>query len=101
MDGWCDDPTHADYNRPVKLPHPASCESLWRDDDLYDIVIVIGHNDDPVVPGEGSAIFVHVANENYLPTEGCVALRLEDLRAVLTACGPNSWLRINPEKTPM
>src|SRR5262245_47378271 len=46
-DGWCDDPAHPAYNRPIKLPHPARHERMWRDDALYDLVLVIGHNDDP------------------------------------------------------
>ncbi len=60
-DGWCDDPADADYNRPVRLPHPARCEALWRADALYDLLAVLGWNDAPVEPGRGSAIFLHVA----------------------------------------
>jgi L,D-peptidoglycan transpeptidase YkuD (ErfK/YbiS/YcfS/YnhG family) len=88
-DGWCDDPGHADYNRPVRLPHPARHEELWRSDGLYDIVGVLGWNDgvggEPIVPGRGSAIFLHLARPDYAPTEGCVALAERDLRAVLAA----------------
>jgi L,D-peptidoglycan transpeptidase YkuD (ErfK/YbiS/YcfS/YnhG family) len=93
-DGWCDDPRHADYNRPVALPHPASCERMWREDGLYDVVVVLGHNDDPPVPGLGSAIFLHVADPAGRPTEGCVALALPDLLAVLAACGPGDTLTV-------
>ena len=60
-DGWCDDPAHPAYNRPVRLPINASAEALWRDDAVYDIIGVLGWNDDPVQPGRGSAIFLHVA----------------------------------------
>ncbi len=84
-DGWCDDPRHADYNRPVTLPHAASCERLWREDALYDIVVILGHNDNPVVADAGSAIFLHIARDDYGPTEGCVALAENDLREVLAA----------------
>jgi L,D-peptidoglycan transpeptidase YkuD (ErfK/YbiS/YcfS/YnhG family) len=84
-DGWCDDPAHPDYNRPVRLPHPASCEALWRRDSLYDIIGVLGWNDAPVERGRGSAIFLHVARPDYAPTLGCVALAADDLRAVLAA----------------
>ncbi|MFM2043824.1 MAG: hypothetical protein RLY86_2400, partial [Pseudomonadota bacterium] len=59
-DGWCDDPAHPDYNRPVKRPFPASHEEMWRDDGVYDVVVVLGHNDDPPVAGMGSAVFLHV-----------------------------------------
>lgn len=82
-DGWCDDPTHRDYNRQVTLPHPARHETLWRDDHLYDIVGVLGHNDAPPVPGLGSAIFLHLQSPDGRPTEGCIALTEPDLRRVL------------------
>ena len=96
-DGWCDDPRDPAYNRPVSLPYPASTEALWRDDGAYDIVVVLGHNDDPPVPGSGSAIFVHVARANGAPTEGCVAMALPDLLAMLGACSPGDRLCINPD----
>lgn len=82
-DGWCDDPAHPAYNRPVTLPIPASAEALWRDDAVYDVTGVLGWNDDPIVPGRGSAIFLHVARPDYAPTEGCVALALPDLLGLL------------------
>jgi len=82
-DGWCDDPSHPDYNRPVTLPHPARHERLWREDPLYDIVGVLGWNDAPVVRGRGSAIFLHLARVDLAPTEGCVALPERELRALL------------------
>jgi L,D-peptidoglycan transpeptidase YkuD (ErfK/YbiS/YcfS/YnhG family) len=82
-DGWCDDPTHRDYNRLVRLPHAGRCEELWRGDGLYDVIGVLGWNDSPVERNRGSAIFLHVARPDYAPTEGCVALALPDLRAVL------------------
>jgi L,D-peptidoglycan transpeptidase YkuD (ErfK/YbiS/YcfS/YnhG family) len=94
--GWCDDPTHQDYNRQVALPFSASHETLWRDDALYDVIVILGHNDDPPVPGKGSAIFLHVARPDYGPTEGCVALALENLLEVLATCGPGDRIRINP-----
>jgi len=82
-DGWCDAPADPNYNRPVQLPYAASCEQLWRDDHLYDLIVVLGHNDDPPVPGFGSAIFLHIASPGYTTTEGCVALSREDLLEVL------------------
>src|SRR5471030_124176 len=77
-DGWCDAPGDPQYNQLVKLPYPASAETLWRADRLYDLVAVLGYNDDPVVPGKGSAIFLHIARPDYGPTAGCVALTLGD-----------------------
>jgi L,D-peptidoglycan transpeptidase YkuD (ErfK/YbiS/YcfS/YnhG family) len=82
-DGWCDAPADPAYNRPVKLPYPASCEALWREDHVYDLVVVLGHNDDPPRPGLGSCIFLHLARADFSPTEGCVALARADLEAVL------------------
>lgn len=95
-DGWCDDPAHPDYNRPVKRPFPASHEAMWRDDHLYDIVVVLGHNDDPPRPPLGSAIFLHLAKPDYAPTEGCIALARADLEAVLALAAPGDALEIRP-----
>ncbi len=94
-DGWCDDPASPDYNKRVKLPHSASHEELWRDDALYDVIVEVGYNDDPVEPGKGSAIFIHVARPGYEPTEGCVALKLDDLLALLKTCDRESRLIIS------
>jgi L,D-peptidoglycan transpeptidase YkuD (ErfK/YbiS/YcfS/YnhG family) len=82
-DGWCDAPSDRNYNRPVRLPYPASAERLWREDELYDVVVVLGHNDCPRTKGRGSAIFMHVAKPGYAPTEGCIALALPHLLRLL------------------
>jgi len=95
-DGWCDDPRDAAYNRPVPLPFPARHEDLWRPDGLYDLVVPIGYNDDPAVPGLGSAIFLHVAAPGYGPTSGCVALAKEDLLALLQRLQPGDLIEIRP-----
>lgn len=99
-DGWCDDPADALYNRPVHLPYPGGHERLWRDDHIYDVIVVLGHNDSPPIPGRGSAIFLHVARPDGKPTEGCVALRLDDLLDVLRLCGPESVLCVIPPEGP-
>ncbi|MDE2227613.1 MAG: L,D-transpeptidase family protein [Alphaproteobacteria bacterium] len=95
-DGWCDDPAAAAYNRPVTLPYRARAEPLWRADRLYDLVVVLGYNDDPVIAGAGSAIFLHVASPDYAPTEGCVALAPDDLRRVLAEADAASRVVVNP-----
>ena len=82
-DGWCDDPESPSYNRPVTLPFAASHERLWRDDGIYDLILVIGHNDDPIKAGDGSAVFIHIAQQDYRPTAGCVALARADLLEIL------------------
>jgi len=93
-DGWCDAPGDSAYNQPVKLPYPASHERMWRDDHLYDVVVVLGFNDAPVMPGKGSAIFLHVARPDCGPTEGCVALALNDLLAAVEKLAPGDTIRI-------
>jgi len=85
QDGWCDDPADRAYNTMVRLPYDARHEELWRADGLYDLVGVLGWNDAPVVRGRGSAIFLHVAQPDFAPTEGCIALAPADLVAVLAA----------------
>lgn len=83
-DGWCDDPAHRDYNRQVALPHPARHETLWRDDHCYDLCVVLGWNDSPVVPERGSAIFLHLPPASGA-TEGCVALSEPLLRQLIAS----------------
>jgi L,D-peptidoglycan transpeptidase YkuD (ErfK/YbiS/YcfS/YnhG family) len=94
QDGWCDDPADPAYNRFVTLPFAASHEKLWRQDHVYDVIVVLGHNDDPPVPGLGSAIFMHVARPDYSGTEGCIALALPDLLALLQVAPRNAALQI-------
>lgn len=93
-EGWCDAPEDPGYNRPVKLPYAASHERLWRDDDVYDLVLVLGHNDDPVTPGMGSAIFLHLTRPERTPTEGCVALDRPDLLDMLAQARPGDTVTI-------
>jgi L,D-peptidoglycan transpeptidase YkuD (ErfK/YbiS/YcfS/YnhG family) len=83
-DGWCDDPSHPSYNRTVKLPFAASHEKLWREDNVYDVIVPLGYNDNPVIAGKGSAIFMHLAKPDFSPTEGCVAIPLDDLNFILS-----------------
>jgi L,D-peptidoglycan transpeptidase YkuD (ErfK/YbiS/YcfS/YnhG family) len=96
-DGWCDAPADSLYNRPVKLPYVASHEKMWREDDVYDVVVPLGYNDDPVEPGKGSAIFMHVARPGYEGTEGCIALALDDLLEILAQLDGDSQMEIMPE----
>ena len=95
-DGWCDAPEDTAYNRLISLPHAASHEVLWRQDHVYDVIVELGYNDSPPVPGLGSAIFLHVAQPNYAPTEGCVALALPDLLRVLEDCDEQTRLCVTP-----
>lgn len=97
FDGWCDDPAHPDYNTWVKLPFTASHEKLWMDSHVYDIIVELGYNDDPIVPGRGSAIFMHIATPDFDPTAGCVALTKENLLYVLTQLEPGSAIAITDQ----
>ncbi len=96
--GWCDDVAHKAYNHLVRLPFGGSYEKMWRDDGCYDLGLIIGHNDDPVSPGLGSAIFMHVAKTTeggeMLPTSGCIALKCADIRQLLQYVMPEDLLMI-------
>lgn len=99
-DGWCDDVLASAYNQRVTLPFDGRHERLWRDDHLYDIVVVLGHNDDPPAPGLGSAIFLHLARLDFGPTEGCVALEREALLRILRDVGPQDAVLVETEGPP-
>lgn len=92
--GWCDAPTDRNYNRKVRLPYPSSAESLWREDALYDIIVVLGYNDRPRRRYRGSAIFLHIAPPGYTPTEGCIAISLCNMRALLRVLRPGTLVHI-------
>jgi len=95
-DGWCDAPDDPKYNSLVTLPYKATAEKLWRDDHLYDIVVVLGYNDDPAVPGKGSAIFLHLARPDFSPSLGCVHLSRTDLLAILSEADAKSAVLVSP-----
>ena len=92
--GWVDDPADPNYNRLVTLPYPAHHEEMWRADALYDVVVLIGYNTNPSVPGRGSAIFLHVARPDFGPTEGCIAIARKTLLSLLPLLGPESRITI-------
>lgn len=91
-DGWSDDPADPAYNRPVHLPRAFSAENLLRDDDAYDVIVVLGHNDSPPVPGQGSAIFFHLSEGR--PTAGCVAVERDDMLRLLPLLAPGDVMEI-------
>ncbi len=92
--GWCDDPLDRNYNRPVTLPYPASHERLWRDDHLYDILVVLDWNLWNPIAYRGSAIFFHIAAPDFAPTAGCVAVTLPAMRKILALSGPETYLDV-------
>ena len=92
--GWVDEPLDPLYNQFVYLPYPASHEELYlTSSSAYDLMAVIGYNDDPIVPYAGSAIFFHVTT-TYGGTAGCVAISMDDLKWVLSQVSAESWIII-------
>lgn len=83
-DLWSDDPTHEDYNMMVRAPYAHSHETLRRSDPLYDLVILTDWNWPYPVKGRGSAIFIHQWRRPGYPTEGCIALRRDHLREIVS-----------------
>jgi L,D-peptidoglycan transpeptidase YkuD (ErfK/YbiS/YcfS/YnhG family) len=93
-DGWCDDPRSPAYNRLVRIPNEWSHERMWREDGLYDLVVVVGYNDDPPEGEWGSAIFLHIARDDMSPTRGCIAFARDDLLELVAQLSPQTRLRI-------
>ena len=89
-DGWCDADGDRNYNRFVELPYAASHEKLMRDDHLYDVAIVMDYNVTRHMSTGGSAIFFHLAHDDYRPTEGCVAISKRDMEWLLPRIGPET-----------
>lgn len=93
-DGWCDEPRDRRYNRPVRLPYPASHEAMWRDDRVYDVVLDLAWNRGPIRPGRGSAIFLHLARPGFEPTAGCVAVERRVIARILAQVGRRTRIEI-------
>jgi L,D-peptidoglycan transpeptidase YkuD (ErfK/YbiS/YcfS/YnhG family) len=91
---WVDDPTDPKYNQLVELPYPAHTEKLWRTDGVYDLLVVVGYNMNPTLPGAGSAIFLHIARPDFSPTDGCVAVSRSVLLKLVNVLGTDSTLTI-------
>jgi len=89
-DIWVDDPAAPDYNRPAKRSTTTakSFEYMRRQDDLYQCGLVVDYNTNPVVPGLGSAIFIHFWGRPFRSTAGCLGLSKKHLAAVLGFLDP-------------
>ena len=83
-DGWCDDQKSDLYNQYIQFPFEGSAEHLYREDQIYDIICVLNYNTSPIIPGRGSAIFMHIAKPGFLGTEGCIAIESEALIGIAT-----------------
>ena len=93
-DGWCDDQKSDLYNQYIQFPFKESAEHLYRDDHIYDIICVLNYNTSPVIPGRGSAIFLHVAKPDFLGTKGCIAIEKEALIEIATNLTADSTIVI-------
>lgn len=93
--GWCDDPESKKYNQLIKLPSKYRHEKLFRNDRIYDLIIVLNYNMNPVIKNKGSAIFIHIAKNNYNKTKGCIALKKKDLIEIISKIKRNTKIIIN------
>ena len=92
--GWCDDPKSKFYNKLIRLPSKFGHEKLYRRDDIYNLIIVLDYNMNPVTKNKGSAIFIHLAKKNYKPTQGCVGLKQNDLIKLVKMIKKNQKIKI-------
>jgi L,D-peptidoglycan transpeptidase YkuD (ErfK/YbiS/YcfS/YnhG family) len=92
--GWCDDSKSKFYNKLIRLPSNFGCEKLYRSDRLYDLVVVLNYNLNPIMKNKGSAIFIHVAKKTFKKTEGCIALNKENLINLLSVIRKNTKIKI-------
>ena len=93
--GWCDDPNSKNYNQLIKLPSKYNHEKLFKKNNIYDLIIVLNYNMKPVIKNKGSAIFIHVAKKKYQPTQGCIALKKNNLLKLLSKISKNIKIKIN------
>ena len=93
--GWCDDTRSNRYNKLIKYPFKYKSEKLFRTDNIYDIILVLNFNMNPIKKDKGSAIFIHVAKSKFSPTKGCVALEKKELRKLLKTLKKNSKIKIS------
>tara|TARA_B100001248_G_scaffold138277_1_gene103861 strand:+ start:4354 stop:4845 length:492 start_codon:yes stop_codon:yes gene_type:complete len=92
--GWCDDPKSKNYNKLVVFPNEYSCEKIYKKENTYDIIIVLNYNMNPTIKNKGSAIFIHVAKNNYKKTEGCVAIKKSDLKKLIEKINKKTIVKI-------
>ena len=96
--GWCDDPASKNYNRMVNLPFRTSYERLFRKENIYDIILVLDYNMNPIKKNKGSAIFIHIAKKNYKKTEGCIAIKKVELLKIIKEIKINTKVKIEHQR---
>ena len=92
--GWCDDPKSNKYNKLINFPFKYSAEKLYRRENIYDIILVLNFNMNPVKKNKGSAIFIHVAKKSFQPTLGCIALNKFELIKLVKSIKINTVVKI-------
>ena len=93
--GWCDDSSSSFYNQQIKLPSKFSHERLYRNDNLYDLILILNYNTNPIMKNKGSAIFIHIAKKYYRKTKGCIALKKKNLIELASKIKKNTKIKIN------
>jgi L,D-peptidoglycan transpeptidase YkuD (ErfK/YbiS/YcfS/YnhG family) len=93
--GWCNDIKSKKYNQLIKLPTKYSHEKLYRKDNVYDLILVLNYNMNPTIKNKGSAIFIHVTRENYQSTQGCIALKKNNLIKLISKINKNIKIKID------
>jgi L,D-peptidoglycan transpeptidase YkuD (ErfK/YbiS/YcfS/YnhG family) len=93
--GWCNDIKSKKYNQLIKLPTKYSHEKLYRKDNVYDLILVLNYNMKPIIKNKGSAIFIHVTRENYQSTQGCIALKKNNLIKLISKINKNIKIKID------
>ena len=92
--GWCDDTNSRFYNKLIKFPFNFRAEKLWLRKNIYDVIIIINYNINPTIKGKGSAIFLHIAKKNYIPTKGCIAISKQDMSLLIGVIDKKTKLKI-------
>ena len=93
--GWCDDPNSKNYNQLIKLPTKYGHEKLHKKNNVYDLIVVLNYNMNPIIKNKGSAIFIHVAKKKYKKTAGCIALKKIHLLNLIKKIEKNTKVIIN------
>jgi L,D-peptidoglycan transpeptidase YkuD (ErfK/YbiS/YcfS/YnhG family) len=93
--GWCNDSRSKKYNQLIKLPSKYTFERLFRKDNLYDLIIVLNYNINPIIKNKGSAIFIHIAKKKYKKTAGCIGLKKSDLLKLIKVVKKKTKVIIN------
>ncbi len=92
---WCVDSRHKNYNSLVQKPIHCKFEELFRNDSLYDVIIVLDYNYPKPIKYKGSAIFLHCSEKRKKFTEGCLAVKKKDLLKMIELMSPSSKLIIS------